>query len=163
MIRSKFQIELTAIMGVATIGRGANQGLLSKGQFLKRTTLNGIVVFSLYKALLTTLKTETLRKKGALSRSEQVQVISSEVLKSTRDSATTTFTIGVLVLVFPWLYIPFSILGVVGIGKASVELFNSFWNSLEFIQRVELLRASKQAGINLRRFIKGDELDHRIS
>ena len=58
---------------------------------------------------------------------------------------------------FPWLSAPLSILGLVGMSMASIELFNAFWDGLDEIQRAELLDASLAAGVNLRRFLNGNQ------
>jgi hypothetical protein len=42
-------------------------------------------------------------------------------------------------------------------GKASLDLFHAFWDGLDELQRAELLAASLQAGVNLRRLISGDQ------
>ena len=52
---------------------------------------------------------------------------------------------------------PLSLLGLVGMGKASLDLFHAFWDGLDELQRAELLAASREAGVNLRRFLDGGE------
>jgi hypothetical protein len=69
---------------------------------------------------------------------------------------------GFLLLVFPWLSAPLSILGLVGMSMASIELFNAFWDGLDELQRSELLDASLEAGVNLRRFLNGDQHQTQI-
>ena len=45
----------------------------------------------------------------------------------------------------------------VGMGKASVDLFHAFWDGLEGLQRAELLAAAMEAGVNLRTDLRGGE------
>jgi hypothetical protein len=42
-------------------------------------------------------------------------------------------------------------------GKASLDLFHAFWDGLDELQRAELLAAAMEAGVNMRRFIDGDQ------
>jgi hypothetical protein len=71
--------------------------------------------------------------------------------------------LGVILLVCPWLSLPLSLLGLVGMGKASLDLFNAFWDGLDESQHAELLAASLEAGVNLRRFLNGDQSAHWAS
>ncbi len=127
--------------------------------FLKKATLTSIVIYATYQSLLTALKTESLRKKGLVTRSKQIQILTSSVLSSVSDGVANTLLFGILLLCFPWLSIPFSMIGLVGVGNASIEIFNAFWNGLEIMQQEKLLQASMEAGINLRRFISGPNLE----
>ena len=45
--------------------------------------------------------------------------------------------------------LPLSVLGLVGTGKASIDLFNAFWDGLSDAQRQELRNLSFDAGIAL--------------
>ena len=47
---------------------------------------------------------------------------------------------------------PLSVLGLVGTGKASIDLFNALWDGLSDAQRQELRTLAINAGIALRRF-----------
>ena len=60
-------------------------------------------------------------------------------------------------LVCPWLSLPLSVLGLVGMGKASLDLFHAFWDALDELQRAELLAAAMEAGVNLRSYLRGGE------
>jgi hypothetical protein len=79
------------------------------------------------------------------------------VWEATKQGAAVSLALGVILLVFPWLSMPLALLGMVGMGKASLDLFHAFWDGLDELQRDELLAASRQAGVNLRRFISGDQ------
>ncbi|WP_320674499.1 hypothetical protein [Prochlorococcus sp. MIT 1341] len=152
---SKFGSTALAPFNSAQVNLYNYQSGISNFNFLKKATLSSVVIYGLYQSLLTGFKTETLRKKGLISRYEQIQILTSSVATSISNGVTTTFLLGVLLLCFPWLSVPFSIVGVVGIGKASIEVFNAFWEGLELNQKEELLKASLEAGVNLRVFIKG--------
>ena len=66
-------------------------------------------------------------------------------------------SLGLVLLVFPWLSWPLAVLGFVGMGKASLDLFHAFWDGLDEVQRAELLAAANEAGVNLRRFFDGEQ------
>jgi hypothetical protein len=84
-------------------------------------------------------------------------MISTTVWEATKQGAAVSLALGVVLLVFPWLSMPLAVLGLVGMGKASLDLFHAFWDGLDELQRAELLAASLQAGVNLRRLISGDQ------
>ena len=52
----------------------------------------------------------------------------------------------------PWMAFPLSVLGLVGTGKASIVLFDAFWDGLSDAQRQELRNRASDAGIALGRF-----------
>jgi hypothetical protein len=87
----------------------------------------------------------------------QVQMIASTVWESVKQGAAVSLVLAVVLLIFPWLAFPLSLLGLVGMGKASLDLFHAFWDGLDELQRAELLAAAMEAGVNLRRFLNGDE------
>ena len=63
---------------------------------------------------------------------------------------------------FSWCALPESAavgagLGLVGVGKASVDLFLAFWVGRDELQRAELLAAATEAGVNLRTDLRGGE------
>jgi hypothetical protein len=116
-----------------------------------------MVIYAIYQALLTGLRTEALRKRGSITRAVQVQMIASTVWESVKQGAAVSLVLAVVLLIFPWLAFPLSLLGLVGMGKASLDLFHAFWDGLDELQRAELLAAAMEAGVNLRRFLNGDE------
>ena len=61
--------------------------------------------------------------------------------------------LSVVLLVFPWLGVPLTLVGFVGLGKASVDLLHAFWDGLDDGQRQELHRAAFDAGVNLNRLL----------
>jgi hypothetical protein len=150
-------MEMAPLAGLASIDVNLNGGSLSGGEFVAESTLGGMVIYAIYQALLTGLRTEALRKRGSITRAVQVQMIASTVWESVKQGAAVSLVLAVVLLIFPWLAFPLSLLGLVGIGKASLDLFHAFWDGLDELQRAELLAAAMEAGVNLRRFLNGDE------
>ena len=150
-------VEMAPLAGLASIDVNLNGGSLSGREFVAESTLGGVVIYAIYQALLTGLRTEALRKRGAITRAVQVQMIASTVWESVKQGAAVSLVLAVVLLIFPWLAFPLSLLGLVGMGKASLDLFHAFWDGLDELQRAELLAAAMEAGVNLRRFLNGDE------
>jgi hypothetical protein len=150
-------LEVAPLAGLASIDVNLNGGSLAGGEFVAESTLGGVVVYAIYQALLTGLRTEALRKRGAIDRAVQVQTIATTVWESVKQGAAVSLVLGVVLLIFPWLGFPLSVLGLVGMGKASLDLFHAFWDGLDELQRAELLAAAMEAGVNMRRFIDGDQ------
>ena len=148
---------MAPLAGLASIDVNLNGGSLSGGEFVAESTLGGVVIYAIYQALLTGLRTEALRKRGSITRAVQVQMIASTVWESVKQGAAVSLVLAVVLLIFPWLAFPLSLLGLVGMGKASLDLFHAFWDGLDELQRAELLAAAMEAGVNLRRFLNGDE------
>lgn len=143
--------------GLAAIDVNFNGGSLSGGEFLVESSLGGVAVYAIYQALLTALRTEALQRRGTITRTTQIRTIASTVWASTKQGAVVSLALGVVLLVFPWLAPPLALLGIVGMGKASLDLFHAFWDGLDALQRAELLAAANDAGVNLRRFLGGDQ------
>lgn len=148
---------MAPLAGLASIDVNLNGGSLSGREFVAESTLGGMVIYAIYQALLTGLRTEALRKRGSITRAVQVQMIASTVWESVKQGAAVSLVLAVVLLIFPWLAFPLSLLGLVGMGKASLDLFHAFWDGLDELQRAELLAAAMEAGVNLRRFLNGDE------
>jgi len=150
-------IEVALLAGLASIDINANGGSFAGGEFVTESTLGGVVVYAIYQALLTGLRTEALRKRGAINRAVQIQMLATTVWESVKQGAAVRLVLGVVLLVFPWLTFPLSVLGLVGMGKASLGLFHAFWDGIDELQRAELLAAAMEAGVNLRRFLDGTQ------
>jgi hypothetical protein len=150
-------VEMAPLAGLASFDLNFNGGSLGSREFVAESALGGVLVYAIYQALLTGLRTEALRKRGAISRAVQLRMVSTTVWESTKQGAAVSLMLGVVLLVFPWMAMPLSILGVVGAGKASLDLFNAFWDGLDETQRAELLAAAMEAGVNLRRFLSGNQ------
>ncbi|MFN7229664.1 MAG: hypothetical protein ACK5UG_11465 [Synechococcaceae cyanobacterium] len=149
-------MEAAPTAGLASIDFNLSGETLSGGEFLVESSLGGVAVYAIYQALLTALRTEALRQRGAIDRSTQVRTIALTVWESSKQGALVSLALGVLLLVCPWLGWPLTLLGMVGAGKASLDLFHAFWDGLSQQQRIELLAAAQEAGVNLRRFLHGD-------
>lgn len=150
-------VEMAPLAGLASLDVNLNGGSFNSGEFVAESALGGVLVYATYQALLTGLRTEALHKRGAISRSVQIRMVARTVWESTKQGAAVSLLLGVVLLVFPWMGLPLSVLGAVGAGKASLDLFNAFWDGLDETQRAELLAASMEAGVNLRRFLSGNQ------
>ena len=73
--------------GLASFDINANGGSFSGGEFVTESTLGGVVVYAIYQALLTALRTEALRKRGAIDRAVQIRMITSTVWESVKQGA----------------------------------------------------------------------------
>ncbi len=157
-MKSKSSADFAPLVGLASLLASPQKRAISTCDFLRRSTIKGVIIYGAYQTLLIGLRTEAMRKKGELNRNEQIKIVTSTLLESVTDSAAMSLSIGLILLFLPWMSIPFSVLGIIGIGQSSIEIFNAFWDGLGAIRRAELLMASKEAGINLRRFLEGEEL-----
>lgn len=84
-------------------------GATSSREFIAESNLRGVVVNGLYQALITGLRTEAMRRRGAISRAVQIHLILGIVMSSMRQGALTSVALSVLLLVFPWLAAPLSL------------------------------------------------------
>ena len=123
----KARWEVAPAAGLAAIDINANGGAWSGREFIGESTLGGVAVYAIYQALLTALRTEALRKRGAIDRQTQVQAIASSVWESAKHGAVVSLVLSVVLLVVPWLGVPLALVGFVGLGKASVDLLHAFW------------------------------------
>ena len=149
----KARWEVAPAAGLASIDFNGNGGAWSGREFIGESTLGGVAVYAIYQALLTALRTEALRKRGAIDRPTQVQAIASSVWESAKHGAVVSLVLSVVLLVFPWLGVPLALVGFVGLGKASVDLIHAFWDGLDEQQRQDLHRAAYEAGVNLNRVL----------
>ena len=112
------------------------------------STLGGVLVYAIYQALLTGLRTEAMRKRGALDRQTQIRLVAESVWASAKEGAAVSAVLGVVLVVFPWMAFPLSVLGVFGAGKATMDLMDAFWDGLSSEQKQELRMAFYLAGVN---------------
>ena len=147
--------EIAPTAGLASIDLNGNHGALTGGEFIGESTVGGMVVFAIYQALLTGLRTEAMRKRGEIDRSTQVQAIVASVWETTKQGAAVSAVLSVVLLVFPWLGFPLSLIGMVGLGKASIDLVHAFWDGLSEEQRSDLHRAAFDAGVSLSQLLGG--------
>jgi hypothetical protein len=158
MARSKnpFQIpkaglEIAPVAGLASINVNGSVGAVPAGEFLGESTLGGTVVYAIYQALLTGLRTEAMRRRGELNRATQIQLVAQTVWASVKEGAAISAVLAVVLLVFPWMAFPLSVLGLVGTGRATLDLFDAFWDGLSDEQRQEIRTVAFDAGIALGR------------
>ena len=78
----KARWEVAPAAGLAAIDLNGNGGAWSGREFIGESTLGGVAVYAIYQALLTALRTEALRKRGAIDRPTQVQAIAASVWES---------------------------------------------------------------------------------
>ncbi|QNG26434.1 hypothetical protein [Synechococcus sp. HK01-R] len=147
--------EIAPTAGLASIDLNGNHGALTGGEFIGESTVGGMVVFAIYQALLTGLRTEAMRKRGEIDRSTQVQAIVASVWETTKQGAAVSAVLSVVLFVFPWLGFPLSLIGMVGLGKASIDLVHAFWDGLSEEQRSDLHRAAFDAGVSLSQLLGG--------
>ncbi|MEA5475026.1 hypothetical protein VB716_12420 [Synechococcus sp. CCY9201] len=141
--------EIAPAAGLASIDLNGNQGALTGTEFIGESTVGGMLVYAIYQALLTGLRTEAMRKRGDINRATQIQVIAESVWATTKQGAAVSAVLSVVLLVFPWLGFPLTLVGLVGMGKASLDLVHAFWDGLSDEQRRDLHRAAFDAGVNL--------------
>jgi len=150
----KAGLEIAPVAGLASINVNGSVGAVPAGEFLGESTLGGMVVYAIYQALLTGLRTEAMRRRGQISRATQIQLVAQTVWASVKEGAAVSAVLAVVLLVFPWMAFPLSVLGLVGTGKATIDLFDAFWDGLSDDQRQELRTLAFDAGIALGRLKK---------
>ena len=123
---------------------------------LAQTGVAAVVIYGSYQVLLSALRSETLRRRGLIQRDRQLELIRHSLLESLPQGAAMSAGLGLLVLLCPWLAAPMSLLSLVGLGKASLDLFHAVWDGLDAAQQRDLLQAAHGAGVNLRRWLDGD-------
>jgi len=147
-------VEVAPLAGLASIDIG-RPGTVGGHEFLAESTLGAVAIYAIYQALLTTLRSEAMVRRGEIRRSQQAALVARTVWQAVQQGAAVGLVLGLLLLVFPWLSLPFSVLGAVGAGKASLDLFHAFWDGLSAEQRGELHEAAYRAGMNLGRLVRG--------
>ena len=120
---------------------------------------SALVIYGSYQVLLSGLRSETLRRRGLIDRREQLALIQASLLDSLPRGMALSVGLGLLALLLPWLTAPLSLLGLVGLGKASLDLFHAVWDGLDGAQQQDLLQAAHSAGVNLRRLLDGEPSD----
>jgi len=158
--RDPFQVpraglETAPLAGLAVLRAAAQRSALPTRQLVTEATLAGMVVFAVYQALLSGLRSEGLVRRGVLTRPAQVRLILSTVWEAMKEGTAVGLVLSLVVLVCPWLAVPLTVMGVVGMGKASVDLFHAFWDGLSPSQQRQLHVAAYDAGVNLNRLLGG--------
>jgi hypothetical protein len=158
--RDPFQIpraglEAAPLVGLAALKISGPRSALSPRQLLTESTVAGMVVYGVYQALLSGLRSEGLVRRGVLTRPAQVRLILATVWEAMKEGTAVGLVLSLVVLVCPWLALPLSVMGAVGLGKASVDLFHAFWDGLSASQQRHLHAAAYEAGVNLNRLLGG--------
>jgi hypothetical protein len=145
-------VEVAPLAGVASLDLGLT-GPGGGGKFVGESTLGAMVVYGVYQALLTALRCEAMVRRGEISRRDQASLVVRSVWSAMQQGAAVGLVLGLVLLVFPWLSLPMTLAGLVGAGKASLDLFHAFWDGLDATQRAELHDAAYRAGMNLGRLV----------
>jgi len=146
-------LETIPLAGLATMPLLNGQANLGPRQLISEATLAGVLVYAAYQALLSGLRTEAMVRRGELGRAGQVALIGRSVWASMKEGTAVSLVLSLVLLVCPWLAMPMAVLGVVGLGKASLDLFHAFWDGLSPEQRLHLHAAAYEAGVNLNRLV----------
>lgn len=158
--RDPFQIpraglEAAPLAGLAALRISLPTPGLPTRQLVTEATLAGMVVYGVYQALLSGLRSEGLVRRGVLTRPAQARLILTTVWESMKEGTAVGLVLSLVILVCPWLALPLTVVGAVGLGKASVDLFHAFWDGLSFSQQRQLHAAAYEAGVNLNRLLGG--------
>jgi len=146
-------LETIPLAGLATMPLLNGQANLGPRQLISEATLAGVLVYAAYQALLSGLRTEAMVRRGELGRAGQVALIGRSVWASMKEGTAVSLVLSLVLLVCPWLAMPMAVLGVVGLGRASMDLFHAFWDGLSPEQRLHLHAAAYEAGVNLNRLV----------
>ena len=147
----KAGLEVAPLAGLASINVNGSVGPVSGTEFVSESTLGGVLVYAIYQALLTALRTEAMRQRGVIDRTTQIQLVADTVWASVKEGAAVSAVLAVVLLVLPWMTFPLSVLGLVGTGKAAMDLYDAFWDGLSDDQRQELRTLAFDAGVALGR------------
>jgi len=148
-------LEMAPLAGLSSIRLPGAPTSLGSGRVLAEASLGGVVVFGVYQALLSGLRSEALVRRGLLDRRRQLQLVVVSALAAMQDGAAIGLALSLVLLVLPWLSLPLGVLSVVGIGRASLDLGHAFWDGLSPQQRRELHQAAYVAGVSLQRLLGG--------
>lgn len=148
-------LELAPLAALVSIPLPAVGSAGTTGRLLGESTLGAVVIYGVYQALLSGLRSEAMVRRGELDRRRQAQLVLRSSLEAMQAGAAIGLPLGVLVLVLPWLSLPLGLLSVVGVGRASLDLAHAFWDGLSVEQRRELHQAAHAAGVSLHRLVAG--------
>jgi hypothetical protein len=146
--------EVAPLAGLASLDLNGNGAAVTGGEFVAESAVGGMAVYAVYQALLTALRTEAMRRRGEIDRGTQARTILATVWESTKQGSAVSLVLGTVLALFPWLTLPFALLGAVGLGKASLDLVHAFWDGLDEDQRADLHEAAYEAGVSLRRLFE---------
>lgn len=151
-------LEIAPLAGLVSIPLPGSSGPAPSVRLLSESTLGAVVVFGVYQALLSALRSEALVRRGELDRRAQVRLVWDTAWAAMQQGAAVGLTLTLVLLVLPWLSLPLGVLGVIGAGRASLDLAHAFWDGLSPQQRSELHRAAYAAGVSLNRLLGGSRV-----
>ena len=67
---------------------------------------------------------------------------------SAKDGVAISAALGVVLVMFPWMAFPLSVLGVFGAAKATMDLVDTFWDALTEEQQSGVRSLAYEAGVN---------------
>lgn len=149
-------LEMAPLAALVSIPLPGPTATFDSGRLLSESTLGAVVVYGVYQALLSALRTEALVRRGALDRRAQVRIVCHTAGAAMQQGAAIGLVLALVLLVLPWLSLPLGLLSVVGVGRASLDLAQAFWDGLSPLQRSELHRAAYAAGVSLNRLLAGN-------
>jgi len=138
-----------ALLASINVNRGV--GAVPATEFLAEYTLGGMVVYAIYQALLTGLRQGSMCRRGEQNRSTQIQLVAQNVWASVKEGAAVSAVFSIVLLVFPWMAFPKSVLGLAGSGKATINRPDAIWDGLFEARRQELRNLKSNKGIALGR------------
>lgn len=161
--RDPFQIpraglEMAPLAGLVSIPLPGAPGGVHSGRLLSESTLGAVVVYGIYQALLSALRSEALVRRGALDRRSQARLVAHTAWTAMQQGAAIGLVLSLVLLVLPWLSLPMGLLSIVGVGRATLDLGHAFWDGLSPLQRNELHRAAYSAGVSLNRLLGGGQV-----
>jgi hypothetical protein len=92
-----------------------------------------------------------MRRRGQINRATQIQLVAQTVWASVKEGSAVSAVLAFVLLLFPWMAFPLSLLALVGTGKATIDVFDAFWDGLSEDQRDELRCLAFDAGIAFRK------------
>lgn len=152
-------LEMAPLAGLVSIPLPGPSTGVHAGRLLSESTLGAVVVYGIYQALLSALRSEALVRRGELDRRSQVRIVVETAWTAMQQGAALGLVLSLVLLVLPWLSLPLGLLSVVGVGRASLDLAHAFWDGLSPAQRHELHRAAYAAGVSLNRLLAGRRIE----
>ena len=126
----KAGVEIAPLAGLASVDIKQECWSCLLYLFVGESTLGGVLVYAIYQALLTGLRTEAMRKRGALDCQTQIRLVAESVWVSAKEGAPVSGVMGVVLLMSHWMAFPPSVLGVSSAGQVTMDLVDVLWDGL---------------------------------
>ena len=146
---------MAPLAALVSIPLPGSRTAIGPGRVLSESSLGAVVVYGVYQALLTGLRSEGLVRRGELNRRRQARLVLEAAWSAMQDGAAIGLVLSLVLLVLPWLTLPLTLLSLVGLGRASLELAQAFWEGLSPSQRRDLHQAAYTAGVSLHGLLGG--------